>query len=300
MLLSRGRSVGLRMVPMERDLRFAWEELAQQVLDVQQEKVRASLQAALIQWAVETGQGSDYTDNLPEQCLHPVGHWYEVPNLLLNATLARLIEERPGLRWLMLHNVDTLGANVDPALLGLFASEGACLAFEVVPRCIDDRGGGLARVDGRPRLVEGMALPREEEEWRLSYYNSMTTWVDVDRLLAVFGLERGDLNDGERVVEGRARHGPPTPDLRDAEGRQEALGARPGGRVPGDAVRETLERYDGASGRRLSFLRSGAVPRAAAQGARAIGWMVAGRVGGVRGAAVPVRVNDWPWNLETQ
>ena len=27
------------------------------------------------------------------QCLHPVGHWYEVPNLLRNGTLARLLAE---------------------------------------------------------------------------------------------------------------------------------------------------------------------------------------------------------------
>src|SRR5208283_3756628 len=32
-LLSPGRSIGLRFVPMERDLRFAWEELPQQMLD---------------------------------------------------------------------------------------------------------------------------------------------------------------------------------------------------------------------------------------------------------------------------
>ena len=31
--LSPGRAVGLRMVPTERDLRFAWEELPQQMLD---------------------------------------------------------------------------------------------------------------------------------------------------------------------------------------------------------------------------------------------------------------------------
>jgi len=30
------------------------------------------------------------------------------------------------------------------------------------------------------RLVEGMALPREEVESLLSYYNSATYWVDVD------------------------------------------------------------------------------------------------------------------------
>ena len=31
LLLSPGRSIGLRMVPMERDLRFAWEEMPQQI-----------------------------------------------------------------------------------------------------------------------------------------------------------------------------------------------------------------------------------------------------------------------------
>ncbi len=45
--LSRGRSVGLRMIPMARDLRFAWEEMPQQVLDEQAQKVRESLHAAL-------------------------------------------------------------------------------------------------------------------------------------------------------------------------------------------------------------------------------------------------------------
>ena len=44
-LLSPGRSVGLRMVPMARDLRFAWEEMPQQMLDIQAQKVRGSLRA---------------------------------------------------------------------------------------------------------------------------------------------------------------------------------------------------------------------------------------------------------------
>ena len=34
------------------------------------------------------------------------------------------------------------------------------------------------------RLVEGLALPDEEIESRLSYYNSATYWMDIDRLLA--------------------------------------------------------------------------------------------------------------------
>jgi hypothetical protein len=200
LLLSPGRAVGLRLVPMIRDLRFAWEEMPQQMLDEQKQKVRESLHAALMHWARQAGEGSDYTDNLPLQCLHPVGHWYEVPNLLRNGVLLRLLEQRPNLQCLMLHNIDTVGADVDPALLGWHLESEACLSFEVITRRIDDRGGGLARVDGRARLVEGLAMPREEIEFDLSYYNSMTTWIQIDRLLAAFGLERGDLNNAEKVT----------------------------------------------------------------------------------------------------
>ena len=37
----------------------------------------------------------------------------------------------------------------------------------MIPRRIDDRGGGLARVGGRLRLLEGLAQPREETEFAL-------------------------------------------------------------------------------------------------------------------------------------
>ncbi len=203
--LSPGRAVGLRLVPMVRDLRFAWEEMPQQLLDEQAQKVRDSARAALIQWAASAGEASDYTANLPLQCLHPVGHWFEIPNLLRNGVLAGLLDERPGLRHLMLHNIDTLGANLDPACLGAHIALGGALTFEVIHRRIDDHGGGLARVDGRPRLVEGLAMPREEDEGKLSFYNTLTTWIDIDRLLGVFGLHRADLRDADKVLDGIRR-----------------------------------------------------------------------------------------------
>ena len=201
LLLSPGRTIGLRMIPTERDLRFAWEEVAQQQLDAQAQKVREGLRAALIQWARSSGEGSDYVDNVPMQCLHPVGHWYEVANLLRNGTLLRLIENRPQLNYLMVHNIDTVAANADPATLGYHIHSGAALTTEVIPRHLEDRGGGLARVDGRPRLIEGLALPSEELESRLRYYNSATYWIDVDRLLKIFGLNRDALSDAVQVDE---------------------------------------------------------------------------------------------------
>jgi hypothetical protein len=199
LLLSPGRTIGLRMIPMERDLRFAWEEVPQQLLDAQAQKVRDGLHAALIQWAKSAGEGSDYTDNLPMQCLHPVGHWYEVANLLRNGTLRTLIEMRPQLNYLMVHNIDTVAADADPDVLGQHIHSGAALTTEVIARRLEDRGGGLARVDGRVRLVEGLALPSEDLESRLSYYNSATYWIDVDRLLTLFGLSRDTLFDAARV-----------------------------------------------------------------------------------------------------
>ncbi|MGV3774032.1 MAG: UTP--glucose-1-phosphate uridylyltransferase [Verrucomicrobiales bacterium] len=201
LLLSEGKSIGLRMVPMVRDLRFAWEEVSHQVLDEQKQKVRTSIHAALIGWARSRGEASDYTDNLPFQCMHPVGHWFEIPNLLRNGTLLKLLEQRPNLKYLLLHNVDTLGANVDAGLLGAHILSGAPLSFEVITRRIDDRGGGLAKVDGKVRLVEGLAMPHEEDEFALSYYNTMTTWIDIDQLLTLMKLTRGDLNKPEKVLQ---------------------------------------------------------------------------------------------------
>lgn len=201
LFLSRGRSIGLRLVPMRRDLRFEWEEMPQQMLDERAQKMRESVRSALLEWAEAQGEGSDYRDNVPMQCLHPVGHWYEVPNLLLNGTLKDLLEKRPGLKTLMLHNIDTVSANLSPELLSFHRSSEAALTFEVISRRVEDRGGGLAKVNGKLRLLEGLAMPREEDEFNLTYYNSNTCWIDIDQMLRVMGLERSELDHPEKVVE---------------------------------------------------------------------------------------------------
>ncbi len=191
--VSPGRSIAQRLVPMARDLAFLWEETPQEMLDEQKQKVREAGREALKEWARAAGEGSDYTDNVPLQRFNPPGHWHEVANLLRNGVLARMLDERPGLTTLLLHNVDTLGAGPDPECLGIHLASGCALTFEVVPRRITDRGGGLARVNGRVRLLEGLAQPREQDELKLRHYNTMTTWISVDGLLRAFGLTRDDL-----------------------------------------------------------------------------------------------------------
>lgn len=197
--VSQGRSIGLRLIPTLADLRYLWEVLPQQQLDEQKQKVRASGRAGLMRWVEQQGEASDYRANIPTQCIHPVGHWYEVPNLLLNGVLAKLLQGSPQLQYLLLHNVDTLGASVDPALLSAHIDSGAAFTVEVVEKQFGDHGGSLAKVDGRLRLVESLALPSEEVEFGLSYYNSSTYWISIDPMLAAFGLTRESLQDPVQV-----------------------------------------------------------------------------------------------------
>jgi UDP-N-acetylglucosamine pyrophosphorylase len=197
--LSQGRVIGLRLYPTERDLRFLWEDMPQQMLDEQSQKVQQSIHSALINWAKTAGEAEDYRDNLPSQCIHPVGHWYEIPNLFLNGTLRKLVEDNPDLKYILVHNIDTLGANADPAMLGYHIKQRKAMSVEVITRKLDDRGGGLAKINGHMRLIEGMALPDEKIEFSLSYYNTNTFWIDIDKLLSTFGLVRNDLYNAEMV-----------------------------------------------------------------------------------------------------
>jgi len=198
--LSPGRSIGQRFVPMARDLQFLWEEMPQEMLDERKQRVRESVRGALLNWAYAQGEGSDYTDNIALQRFTPPGHWYEFANLLLNGVLANVLDRQPQIKTLLLHNVDTLGASADPASLGAHMASGNTLTFEVIPRFATDRGGGLARVNGHLRIVEGLAQPCEEDEFKLRYYSSMTTWIEIDPLLQAFGLERSQLAEDSDAI----------------------------------------------------------------------------------------------------
>lgn len=197
--LSDGKFIGLRLYPTERDLRFYWEEMPQQLLDEQAQKMNESLHNALIGWAKANGESEDYTDNIPPQCIHPVGHWFEIPNLILNGTLSSMLEKYKNLKYLMLHNIDTLGASADPFLLGNHILNKNAFSVEVISRWLHDRGGGLASINEKDQLIEGLSLPSEEIEFKLSYYNSGTFWISIDHMLDAFKLKRSDLGDAEKV-----------------------------------------------------------------------------------------------------
>jgi hypothetical protein len=198
--LSPSRSIGRRVYPMERDLRFSWYEELRQKKDVNVQKVDENTRSALIEWTRSRGEGEDYRESSDILRFNPPGHWHEVPNMLRNGVLARLLRKYPDLKYLFCHNTDTVGAFIDPALLGAHIASGKGMTFEVIPRRMEDEGGGLARIDEHVRIVEGLALPRTEDEYRLSFYNSLTNWITIDLLLKFFNLDREIiLNAGSRA-----------------------------------------------------------------------------------------------------
>jgi len=178
---------------MVRDLRFLWEETLQQKLDEQVQKVQDDVRRALIDWARERGEGEDYGENVALQRFNPPGHFYEIPNMLRNGTLGRMLRDNPGLKHLLAHNTDTTGVFLSPIMLGMHDASGKMANFEVTPRRYEDKGGGLARVNGRPRIVEAPALPREEDEFKLTYYNTLTNWLNIDMFLSLVSLTRADV-----------------------------------------------------------------------------------------------------------
>ena len=43
-------------------------------------------------------------------------------------------------------------------------------------------------------------MPREQTEFELTYYNSNTCWIDLDKMLKVFSLTREQLHDQHKVT----------------------------------------------------------------------------------------------------
>ena len=141
-------------------------------------------------WTKKMGEGEDYSENKHILRFNPPGHWYEIPNLLKNGTLAKILKTNPQIKYLFCHNIDTMGAFIDPSLLGMHIASQSCLNFEVIPKKIKDQGGGLAKINGKIVLIEGLALPREEDEFKLTYYNTLSNWITIDSLLEFFKIDR--------------------------------------------------------------------------------------------------------------
>ncbi len=104
-----------------------------------------------------------------------------------------------GVRYVVVSNVDNLGARVDPAVLGMHVLEGKPMTAEVA-RKQGDMGGAPARVDGRLQLLEAPRFPPGFDQDSIPVFNVNTVTFDLAALDRDFDLTWLYV---EKEVEGR-------------------------------------------------------------------------------------------------
>lgn len=138
--------------------------------------------------------------NLPDSLVYCApGHGDTLHRLRASGVLREL--RQSGVEHMLVANVDNLGAEIDPILLGghiLAVDAGAHMSVEVVRR-EGDRGGCIAVVDGRPVIVEGFRLPETAPIDAYPHFNTNSLWFWLSAIDRDFDL---DWFPVQRVVAG--------------------------------------------------------------------------------------------------
>jgi UTP--glucose-1-phosphate uridylyltransferase len=102
-----------------------------------------------------------------------------------------------GVQYAFVHNLDNLGARMDPSLLGYFVESGSSFMMEVAEKTpADIKGGHLARHrNGRLILREAAQCPNEElsafqDITRYRFFNTNNIWLNLEALRRLFKKEK--------------------------------------------------------------------------------------------------------------
>ena len=128
--------------------------------------------------------------HLPDSVLYAApGHGDTLTRLRGSGVLRTLRQE--GVEHMMVANVDNLGADLDPILLGAHIEAidaGGHMSVEVVNR-EGDKGGCIAVIAGRPVIVEGFRLPPNCDMDRYPQFNTNTLWFWLSAIDRDFDLD---------------------------------------------------------------------------------------------------------------
>nr|WP_275943116.1 UTP--glucose-1-phosphate uridylyltransferase [Pseudenhygromyxa sp. WMMC2535] len=128
--------------------------------------------------------------NAPDTLLYAApGHGDTLLRFRASGVLRTLRQE--GVEHVLVANVDNLGAELDPILLGAHIEAidaGAHMSVEVVDR-EGDKGGCVAVIAGRPVIVEGFRLPPDCDMQRYPQFNTNTLWFWLSAIDRDFDLD---------------------------------------------------------------------------------------------------------------
>ena len=105
-----------------------------------------------------------------------------------------------GGRYLLVRNVDNLGARIDPVILGHHIRSGREATVELAPKWPGDAGGAPYLYQGRTQLIEGLRFPAGFDPDIVKVFNTNTLWFTAPALDRDFELGRYYV---EKSVEGR-------------------------------------------------------------------------------------------------
>ena len=135
-------------------------------------------------------QPVQWPDN-PELEWNPPGHGDIYTALHSSGLLKNLLDS--GIKYGFIANSDNLGATLDEALLGFFATRGHSLMMEVAKRTPSDlKGGHLARYKNGPLVLREIAqCPNNEiaafqDILRYRYFNTNNLWINLKYLKTLF------------------------------------------------------------------------------------------------------------------
>jgi UTP--glucose-1-phosphate uridylyltransferase len=153
----------------------------------------------------DAGAGAPLPDDptVPDRLAYAApGHGEVLERLRASGTVERL--GSAGVEHVVVTNCDNLGATLDAAGVGMHLHHASPLTVEVVSREPGDKGGPIARVDGRPVIVEGFRLAPDVDVEQFGWFNTNTLWFQraaLERTLSLdwFAVRRTiTLPDGER------------------------------------------------------------------------------------------------------
>jgi UTP--glucose-1-phosphate uridylyltransferase len=112
--------------------------------------------------------------------LYAPGHG-DFPAALRRAGLTESLGKR-GVQLLQLSNIDNLGAELDPLLIGYHLEHGRLLSAELADTLPGDVGGAPAVADGRLQIVEGFRFPAGFDFARLPCMATNTFLISLELL----------------------------------------------------------------------------------------------------------------------
>ena len=118
--------------------------------------------------------------------LYAPGHG-DLPDALRQSGVLDRFRAEGG-RYLMMSNVDNVGATLDPAIIGAHLDGGGAITVEVADKEPGVVGGAPARVDGKLEVVEGFRFPEDFDHDSVPYLSTNTFVFDADALADPFDL----------------------------------------------------------------------------------------------------------------